>query len=141
MAISYPSGAAILKLNTNVVLCNNSVTLDSSLDEQAVNCEATGTTNITTPGNHNWGISTSGVWRILTGTDITGQVTYDTLMALHLAKTEVDVEISPPGATVGVKYTGKAWIQSLQLSAKTNAVAEFSMTLKPASALARIVTP
>lgn len=101
------------------------VSVSSKLEEIATK-DTDGTVSV--PSNYSWSGSTEALLSNLPAGDTT-HVTYDDILALQLAGTEIDVEFTTD-VTGDIIYTGKAFIESSDITADTGTSVKVSVSFK-----------
>ncbi|QGK72846.1 phage tail tube protein [Flavobacterium sp. SLB02] len=115
------------KFNEKKLLHATSCKLDFSTKlEEIATKDTDGTVSI--PSNYTWSGSTEALLANLPTGDLT-HVTFDDILKLKLAGTQIDVEFTTD-ATGDIVYTGKAYIENASITADVGSSAKVSISIK-----------
>ena len=103
-------------LGDKLVFCAENIEITTTIEEIANKCQGNVGTNTARPGDasHSW--SASGVDHILTGTDLTTDVSGDQFHDIVMDREEVTIIYGGPLAGDAIK-TGVGYIREIKLSA------------------------
>lgn len=130
MAIAVEDGFDFrIKLNEIAVGCAQTVKFGASRESKSTSCYSSGDTKESKPGLKSYTLSTDGLMRVTTGTDVASNLVIKQLEAYFESGELLDFEFGTD--TVGAtKKTGTCWISSLEQTAGTTDDAKFSATFE-----------
>lgn len=129
MAVTNIAGLEMaILLNGVPVGCADNIGLTLTTAMSTAACRAAGGWAENIAGQHSWGASVSGILRVATGTDASGNRTGADIALLQINRTPVTVVFGSP-ITGDTKYTGTALISEYAPSGPLEGAGTFSATL------------